>query len=74
MQKSPRHVSPARAAELARRLPAFVTPVVLLVNASDAEIGAAVAALPLALLQFHGDETPQRLRGRGRGRTCAPPA
>jgi phosphoribosylanthranilate isomerase len=59
-QKSPRHVSPVRAAELARRLPAFVTPVVLLVNASNAEIGAAVAALPLALLQFHGDETPQR--------------
>ncbi|HOY37168.1 MAG TPA: phosphoribosylanthranilate isomerase [Piscinibacter sp.] len=58
--KSPRHVSPARAAELARRLPPFVTPVALLVNASDAEIDACIAALPLALLQFHGDEAPQR--------------
>lgn len=65
-QKSPRHVSPARAAELARRLPPFVTPVALLVDASDAEIAAAVAALPLALLQFHGDETPQRCQAAGR--------
>ena len=65
-EKSPRHVSPVRAAELARRLPPFVTPVALLVNASDAEIDAAVAALPLALLQFHGDETPPRCDAAGR--------
>jgi phosphoribosylanthranilate isomerase len=64
--KSARHVSPARAAELARCLPAFVTPVALLVNASDAELAAAIAALPLALLQFHGDETPQRCQAAGR--------
>ena len=31
--KSPRHVSAARAGELARRLPPFVTPVLLTVNA-----------------------------------------
>ena len=30
---SPRAVTPARAAELARRLPPFVTPVLLVVNA-----------------------------------------
>jgi phosphoribosylanthranilate isomerase len=65
-EKSSRHVSLARAAELARRLPAFVTPVALLVNASDAEVSAAMAALPLALLQFHGDETPQRCQAAGR--------
>jgi phosphoribosylanthranilate isomerase len=65
-EKSSRHVSLARAVELARRLPAFVTPVALLVNASDAELAAAVAALPLALLQFHGDETPQRCQAAGR--------
>lgn len=56
--KSPRHVSPQRAAELARRLPAFVTPVLLLVNASADEMQAACAAVPQAVLQFHGDETP----------------
>jgi phosphoribosylanthranilate isomerase len=55
---SPRHVSAARAAELARRLPPFVTPVLLFVNAMPAEIAHAVGLLPHALLQFHGDETP----------------
>ncbi len=59
-EKSPRHVGPARAAELAKRLPPFVTPVILLVNAHDTDVAAAVASLPLALLQFHGDESPQR--------------
>jgi phosphoribosylanthranilate isomerase len=59
-EKSPRHVSLARAVELARRLPPFVMPVVLLVNASDAEVADAVRALPQALLQFHGDETASR--------------
>ena len=55
---SPRHVSPARAAALARRLPPFVTPVLLVVNEAPAAIGAACALLPGATLQFHGDETP----------------
>ncbi|MBN9408551.1 MAG: phosphoribosylanthranilate isomerase [Burkholderiales bacterium] len=59
---SPRAVTPQRAAELARRLPPFVTPVLLLVNAADADIDAALQALPQALLQFHGDETPDRCR------------
>ena len=55
---SPRAVSVARMAELARTLPAFVTPVLLFVNADPAEVRAAVDAAPQALLQFHGDETP----------------
>lgn len=55
--KSPRHVSAERAGVLARRLPPFVTPVVLLVNA-DADLRQrALEAVPNALLQFHGDET-----------------
>ena len=55
---SPRAVSAARAGELARRLPPFVTPVCLLVNADAALLEATLAAVPQALLQFHGDETP----------------
>lgn len=55
---SPRAVTPARAAELAQLLPPFVTPVLLFVNASDADIQAGLQAVPNALLQFHGDETP----------------
>lgn len=56
--KSPRHVPLARAAELARRLPPFVTPVVLLVNADVALAAEVRQNLPQALLQFHGDEQP----------------
>ncbi len=56
--KSPRYVSPARAAELARRLPAFVTPVLLFVNAPAADVMAAGDRIPGAWAQFHGDETP----------------
>lgn len=64
--KSARHVSVARAAELARRLPPFVMPVVLLVNAGEAEAAEAIAALPQCLLQFHGDESPADCERAGR--------
>ena len=56
--KSPRAVTPQRAAELARRLPPFVTPVGLFVNAAPALVEAALAAVPNLTLQFHGDERP----------------
>src|ERR1035437_5437904 len=56
--QSPRFVDVRRAAELAHRLPPFVTPVLLFVNASAVDIAAACAAVPGATLQFHGDETP----------------
>ncbi|MDO8718682.1 MAG: phosphoribosylanthranilate isomerase [Polaromonas sp.] len=55
---SPRSVSAERAAELARRLPPFVTPVLLFVNASATEIRAVCSRIPTALVQFHGDESP----------------
>ena len=55
---SPRAVTAQRAAELARRLPPFVTPVLLFVNAIATEIIAAQRLLTLALVQFHGDESP----------------
>ena len=64
--KSPRHVTLARAAELAKRLPPFVTPVGLFVNARPADIAAACAAIPQLLLQFHGDETPEQCERAGR--------
>lgn len=59
-EKSPRYVTPVRARELARRLPPFVTPVVLLVNAGADLMRSALDAVPNALLQFHGDETLQQ--------------
>ena len=57
-EKSQRYVTAARAGELARRLPPFVTPVLLFVNAAPAAVATGLAAVPGALLQFHGDESP----------------
>ena len=56
---SPRAVTVERAAELARRLPPFVTPVLLFVNASATDVIAACAMIAGATVQFHGDESPQ---------------
>ena len=64
--KSPRAVAPERAAALAMRLPPFVTPVLLFVNASPSEVQRATDGLPQALLQFHGDETPDQCAAAGR--------
>ncbi len=57
---SSRSVTVQRAAELARLMPPFVTPVLLFVNASADLVAKAVAAIPHAVLQFHGDETPMQ--------------
>jgi phosphoribosylanthranilate isomerase len=57
-EKSPRHVSIANAAGLLRELPPFVQSVGLFVNAGPAFIESVLQAVPLDLLQFHGDETP----------------
>jgi phosphoribosylanthranilate isomerase len=62
--KSPRAVSYARACELAQRLPAFVTPVLLYVNEDTTNLIATCAysmpTIPQFLLQFHGDESPEQ--------------
>jgi phosphoribosylanthranilate isomerase len=58
--KSPRYVPIERAAELARRLPPFITPVLLFVNQSAIKVIAACAYIPGATVQFHGDESPEQ--------------
>ncbi|NDY92137.1 phosphoribosylanthranilate isomerase [Ideonella livida] len=63
---SPRHVSLERAQVLARRLPPFVQVVGLVVNASAAELRTVTEQLPQALIQFHGDESPQACQAFGR--------
>ncbi|MED5618334.1 phosphoribosylanthranilate isomerase [Ideonella sp. BN130291] len=65
-ERSPRHVSLEKAVALAQRLPPFVTPVCLLVNAPADRVAQVTGALPQALLQFHGDETPQQCAAPGR--------
>lgn len=57
---SPRNVSVAKAAEIAKQIPAFVSVVGLFVNADPAFIEAVLAVVDLDVLQFHGDETPQQ--------------
>ncbi len=53
---SPRFVDLEKAATLARLVPPFVTTVGLFVNAEPQVVRETLAAVPLNLLQFHGDE------------------
>ena len=55
---SPRHVESARAAEIARAMPPFVTAVGLFVNPAARAVEEVLKQVPLHLLQFHGDEPP----------------
>jgi phosphoribosylanthranilate isomerase len=57
---SPRAVTAERAAELASRLPPFITPVLLFVNEDALKVIAALARVKGAIAQFHGDETPEQ--------------
>jgi phosphoribosylanthranilate isomerase len=58
---SPRYVTPARARALADQAPARVTKVGLAVDLDDGEIAAILAAVPLDMLQLHGNESPARV-------------
>ena len=57
---SPRSVSTAQAKELIQHVPAYVQTVGLFVNASADEILQILKDVPLDILQFHGDETPEQ--------------
>ena len=58
--KSSRYVTAQQVAELAAGVPPFVSTVGLFVNPSIEEVREVLAHVPLTLLQFHGDETPQQ--------------
>ena len=58
---SPRHLGYEAAKLLGERVNGRAKKVALSVDATDAEIGQAVAALKPDLLQLHGRETPERL-------------
>ncbi|KRW59525.1 phosphoribosylanthranilate isomerase [Pseudomonas sp. TTU2014-080ASC] len=61
--KSPRAVNVQQARAIIAALPPFVTTVGLFVNASRCELGEILDAVPLDLLQFHGDEAPADCEG-----------
>jgi len=61
--KSPRAVTVQQARSIINALPPFVTTVGLFVDASRCELGEILDAVPLDLLQFHGDESPENCEG-----------
>jgi len=58
---SPRAVTPSRAGELCKLVPADVQRVALFVDADDAAIAAVLDAAPIDILQFHGAESAERV-------------
>ncbi len=64
--ESARFVDIDAAARLARKLPPFVTPVALFVNAQPSQVRAVVGVIANVVLQFHGDETPAECSAFGR--------
>ncbi|XKH00742.1 phosphoribosylanthranilate isomerase [Marinobacter nauticus] len=65
-EPSPRAVSIAQARELAARVPAFVTVTGLFVNPKRKWVEQVLEAVPLDLLQFHGDEPAEFCASFGR--------
>src|SRR6516165_761234 len=59
--KSPRHVSLDLASKLSARVGERAVKVLLTVNADDALLAAAIAAVDPQILQLHGRETPERI-------------
>jgi phosphoribosylanthranilate isomerase len=58
---SPRAVTAERAAQLCAAVPAGIARVGLFVDADDEMIAAMLAAAPIDILQFHGNESPRRV-------------
>jgi phosphoribosylanthranilate isomerase len=63
---SPRHVGLDQARRVADCLPPFVTAVALFVNPSIGEVESVLRTLPVDLLQFHGEESPEFCRSFAR--------
>ncbi|VXB83645.1 N-(5'-phosphoribosyl)anthranilate isomerase [Burkholderia sp. 8Y] len=57
---SPRSLTVSEAVELSRYVPPLVSAVGLFVNATPEWVREVTSNVPLSLLQFHGDETPEQ--------------
>ena len=60
--KSPRHLAVAQAAALAAAVPPGICKVALSVDATDADLERILLAVPIDMLQLHGNESPDRVR------------
>jgi len=56
---SPRAVTIEQAQKIVDGLPPFISIVALFVNAEVEEVRSCLASLPIGILQFHGDESPE---------------
>jgi phosphoribosylanthranilate isomerase len=57
--RSPRYLSTERAVEIRNAVPPFVSAVALFVNPDAAQVAQVLGRVRPALLQFHGEETPE---------------
>jgi len=57
--QSPRYLSGERAVEIRDALPPFVQTVALFVNPDGAQVAQVIGRVRPAMLQFHGEETPE---------------
>jgi phosphoribosylanthranilate isomerase len=62
---SPRAVGVAEAIDLVKALPPLVSAVGLFVNATSDWVSEVTSNVPLTMLQFHGDETPEQCEALG---------
>ncbi len=61
-EKSPRHLSLAKAREVALAAPSGFAKVALVVNPQDAFLEEMLSQVPIDILQLHGAEQPQRVQ------------
>ena len=59
--KSPRYVSPEKAAALAAEVPLGVAKVALVVNPTDEVLDDIINTAPIDMIQLHGSESPERV-------------
>jgi phosphoribosylanthranilate isomerase len=64
--RSPRYLTPERAGEIIKALPAFVQTVGLFVNTSSEEVQRAATVSGIQAIQLHGDYTPEDCSGYSR--------
>ena len=59
---SPRNVQIVQAREIVQALPAFTSVVALFVDEDESRIREVLKAVPIDIIQFHGDENPEACR------------
>ncbi len=61
-KKSPRYVSPRKAASIIEKLPPFIQTVGVFVNEAAEDMEAVISATRISVVQLHGDEPPALCR------------